>query len=104
MIKTELADAAAQDLLDRWIMGALTQSGVAADGFWCSAMRKNESGSDVRKSSSSAAEPVCGKLRLMFDDVAAEPMPECLASLADQLDSALQRGELFAPKPKPTGR
>ena len=67
-------------------------------------MRKNGSGPNVRKSSSFATEPVCGKLRLMFGDVASEPMPESLSSLADRLDLAFERGELFAAKPKGPAR
>ncbi len=53
---------------------------------------------------SAVTEPVCGGLRVLFDEIAAEPMPDSLANLVDRLDGALERGELFAPKAKPSGR
>ncbi len=63
-------------------------------------MPRHANGQETRKSSSVAAEPVCGKLRVMFD-VTEQPMPDHLASLADLLDAALERGDLSAAKPKP---
>ena len=43
---------------------------------------------------SSSVAPVCNRLRVMFDKVAVEPMPDQLNDLAALLDSALERGEL----------
>ncbi len=100
MSKSEFADAAAPELLNRRLAGGVMQPGHFADEFWCSAMGGNGNGSEKRKTTSAAAEPVCGKLRLLFDGVASEPMPDTLASLCDKLDSAFERGELFAPKTK----
>ena len=100
MVKNELADVAAPKLLDWRSKGVITPPAFVADEFWCSAMSRNGNGSDLRKSASSAAEPVCGKLRVLFDDVTSEPMPDSLANLCDRLDHAFERGELFAPKPQ----
>jgi hypothetical protein len=44
---------------------------------------------------SSVMRPFCGQLRMHFGDVAAEPMPDRLATLTDQLQAALERGDLF---------
>ena len=66
-------------------------------------MHEDGSGVEKRKSFSAAAEPVCGKLKLMFDDAAAEPMPDALACLFERLDIALERGELFGAKPEKLG-
>ncbi len=46
----------------------------------------------------SVREPVCGRLRALFGDVAQEEMPDQLADLADRLQAALERGELFGTK------
>jgi hypothetical protein len=100
MAKSELAVASAQELLDRRAGSGASLPGFIPEEFWCSAMRKDEIGVEKRESSSVAAEPVCGKLKLMFDDAASEPMPDALASLFDRLDIALERGELFGAKVK----
>jgi hypothetical protein len=100
MAKSELAAPAARDLLDRRFESGVFLPSLLCEEFWCSTMRKNDGDVEKRKSSSVAAEPVCGKLRLMFDDAAAEPMPDALANLFDRLDVALERGELFGSKAK----
>ena len=100
MEKGELV-VAAPELLDRRFRSDLSPPGFILEEFWCSAMRKDGNGIETRKSASVAAEPVCGKLRMMFDDAAAEPMPDGLANLFDRLDAALERGELFDSKAKP---
>ncbi len=46
------------------------------------------------------AAPVCGRLRVLFEDVAAQSMPDQLQRLAVRLDAALERGDLLAPKIK----
>jgi hypothetical protein len=100
MGKSELAVAGAK-ALDGRFMNDASPAGFISEEFWCSSMRKDANGVEKRKSSSVAAAPVCGKLRLMFDDdAAAEPMPDVLASLFDRLDTALERGELFGCKAK----
>ena len=53
-----------------------------------------------QKAGSQAVDPVCGKLRALFDDIAETPMPSQLERLAEQLDAALERGELTAGKTK----
>ena len=54
----------------------------------------------LSKGASSSVEPVCGKLRATYDGVAEEPMPEQLTDLANLLEMALERGELFSGKGK----
>lgn len=102
MITSELADGAAPELLDQRFEGRVMRSALFADEFWCSSMGKTGTASD-RKSASFAAEPVCGKLRTLFD-VADQPMPDSLASLADRLDAAFTRGDLADGKGKGSKR
>jgi hypothetical protein len=94
----------ARELLDQRFDGEGMPSGVVVQELWCSAMRKNRTGSDAPMGVSAVTEPVCGGLRVLFDEIAAEPIPDSLANLVDRLDGALERGELFAPKAKPSGR
>jgi hypothetical protein len=72
--------------------------GVGSE-FWCAAMRTNKDEPADRKASAMAA-PVCGRLRVLFEDVAAQSMPDQLQRLAVRLDAALERGDLLAPKIK----
>jgi hypothetical protein len=53
---------------------------------------------------SRAAEPVCGKLRAVFSGVSDEPMPDDLTNLANLLEAAFERGDLFAGKTKRPAR
>jgi hypothetical protein len=45
---------------------------------------------------SDAAAPFYGQLRLHFECIATEPMPDRLVALADKLQAALDRGDLSA--------
>jgi hypothetical protein len=38
------------------------------------------------------------ELKSLFDSMAADPMPDRLLQLADALEEAFQRGELFEPR------
>jgi hypothetical protein len=100
MAKNELAVEADGDPPDGRYGSGAAPAGFISEEFWCSVMGKEEAGVGARKSASVAAEPVCGKLRLMFEDAATEPMPDVLACLFDRLETALERGELFAAKTK----
>ncbi len=51
---------------------------------------------DLRREPSLVIDPVCGKLKALFDDVTRGPMPDQLERLAQQLDAALERGDLGA--------
>jgi len=66
-------------------------------------MSKIGSVADVFRGSR-AAEPVCGKLRTVFGGVSEEPMPDDLTDLANLLEAALERGDLFSCKPKRPSR
>ncbi|HTI66109.1 MAG TPA: hypothetical protein VL460_01035 [Caulobacteraceae bacterium] len=43
------------------------------------------------------------ELKTMFDGLTAGPLPDRLVQLADALEEAFMRGELFAPKPGARG-
>jgi hypothetical protein len=75
---------------------------VRADDIRCSFMSLTRRGGGA--SAGSKSDPVCDRLRLLFDEVAEEPVPDHLTSLAERLDQALASGELSRRKGKTTGR
>jgi hypothetical protein len=46
-------------------------------------------------SHSQALEPVCDRLRSMFEPLSVEPVPVDLKRIMEALDDALSRGDLF---------
>jgi hypothetical protein len=96
MIKSASIGGAALDLLGGRFGGDISSPGVAADDLWCSSMPKNRSAFGLPNGASSCVEPVCGKLRTVYGGVVDEPMPDQLADLANLLEMALERGELFS--------
>jgi len=89
--------AAAPSLLGRPV-AAPDQAAGAGKALYCTAMR-DEDRQYSDQGASAMAGPVCGGLRALFGDIAAQVMPEPLERLAMRLDAALDRGELSAPKP-----
>ncbi len=83
---------AARNLLDLSQADAFRVRGGSEN--WCSHMRTGDD--DSRRDASLVIDPVCGKLRALFDDVTQKPMPDQLERLAQQLDAALERGDLGA--------
>ena len=66
-------------------------------------MPRSRYGTPALESQSAAVEPVCGRLKAMFDRLTDEPLPDRLIQLADQLEDAFQSGRLFdrvADKPR----
>ena len=94
MRTSDLVKAATQGLLDR--PKAAARSGRRDSEIWCSVMDVVDK--SERRASSPVIDPVCGKLRALFDGLAHTPMPDQLELLAEQLDAALERGELTGPK------
>jgi hypothetical protein len=100
MVTSEFVMTTAPDLLSRQRDGGKMSPMSIAGERWCSTMVNKLNGLGGRGFGSSATEPVCGKLRALFDDVAAEPVPEQLANLVERLERALERGELPGLPPK----
>jgi hypothetical protein len=92
MFTSEAVDTAARSLLDRRKADAFRVRGGSEN--WCSDMRTGDD--DSRRDASPVIDPVCGKLRALFDEVTLEPMPDQLERLAQKLDAALERGDLGA--------
>jgi len=95
MFTSEAVDTAARNLLDQRKADAFRGRGETEN--WCSDMCNGND--DLRRDASLVIDPVCGKLRALFDDVTLKPMPDQLERLAQQLDAALERGDL-GPKRK----
>ena len=55
---------------------------------------------DPRGDAAPASQRIGADLKTMFDNLTAGPMPERLLQLADALEDAFQRGELFETKAK----
>ncbi len=98
MVRSDVIRAAAPAYLGgRSAVGAIGADLLVSETL-CKTMRI---GAKInQKGGSQAVDPVCGQLKVLFDDVANTPMPVHLERLAEQLDAALDRGELTARKPK----
>ena len=58
--------------------------------------RSRESGSELAVAAAVSAAPELGdRLKVMFGEMSSGPMPPRLLELADRLEEAFQRGELF---------
>lgn len=50
--------------------------------------RQNTDDSGAKSAASDAQDPIMSQLRTMYDDIAAEPLPDELVRLLDKLDEA----------------
>jgi hypothetical protein len=98
MVRTDVTRTAAPAYLGgRSAVGAMGADLLSSEAL-CTTMRIGEKNN--QEAGSQAVDPVCGKLKAIFDDVANTPMPLYLERLAEELDAALDRGELTPRKPK----